>query len=78
MAQKITVYSTQACPFCMRLKQFLKENNIDFENIDISTNAEKTQEMVERSGQMGVPVIDIDGKIIVGFDKDKITQALGL
>ena len=78
MAQKITVYSTQACSFCIRLKQFLKENNIEFENIDISTNAEKTKEMVERSGQMGVPVIDIDGEIIIGFDKDKITQALGL
>jgi len=78
MDKKIKVYSTPTCPFCVRAKQFLKENNIDFEDIDVSANQEKVQEMVQKSGQMSVPVLDIEGEIIVGFDKDKIKAALGL
>ena len=78
MAKKVMVYSTPSCPFCSRTKQFLQENNVEFENIDVSTDQQKAQEMVDKSGQMGVPVIDIDGEVIVGFDKDKIKQALGL
>lgn len=76
MADKITVYSTSTCPHCKRVKSFLKENNVTFDNIDVSENQEKAKEMVEKSGQMGVPVLDIDGEIIVGFDKDKITKKL--
>lgn len=78
MDKKVVVYSTPACPYCMKIKEFLKENNIDFENIDISSAQEKIDEMVKKSGQMGVPVVDIDGQIIVGFDKGKIKEALGL
>lgn len=78
MDKKVTVYSTPTCPFCVRAKQFLKENSIRFEDIDVSENQEKAQEMIKRSGQMGVPVLDIDGKIIVGFDKEKIKEALGI
>lgn len=78
MAKKVTVYSTPTCPFCIRVKQFLKDSNIDFENIDVSTDQAKAQDMINRSGQMGVPVIDIDGVIIVGFDKDKIKETLGI
>jgi len=78
MDKKIKVYSTPTCPFCVRTKQFLKENNIDFEDIDVSANQEKVQEMVQKSGQMSVPVLDIEGEIIVGFDKEKISKALGL
>jgi len=78
MDKKVTVYSTATCPFCIRAKQFLKENNIRFEDIDVSVNQEKAQEMIKRSGQMGVPVLDIDGDIIVGFDKEKIKETLGI
>ena len=78
MDKKVTVYSTSTCPYCIRAKQFLQENNIIFENFDISANQEKTQEMIQKSGQMGVPVLDIDGEIIVGFDKEKIKKVLGL
>lgn len=78
MAKTIVVYSTPACPFCIRAKQFLKENNIQFEEIDVSENQEKAQEMIKKSGQMGVPVLEIDDKIIVGFDKDKIKEALAI
>jgi len=72
------VYSTPTCPYCIRAKQFLTENNIVFENYDVSTEHQKAEEMVQKSGQMGVPVLDIEGEIIVGFDKEKIKQALGL
>jgi len=76
--KKVKIYSTPTCPFCMMSKKFLKENNIDFEDIDVSTDQAKAQEMVQKSGQMAVPVIDIDGEIIVGFDKEKIRKTLGL
>lgn len=78
MDKKVKIYSTPACPFCMMAKKFLRENNIDFEDMDVSADQAKAQEMVQKSGQMAVPVIDIDGEIIVGFDKEKIIKALGL
>lgn len=78
MAKKITVYSTPTCPFCIRAKQFLKESNIQFIDIDVSTNSDKADEMIKKSGQMGVPVLEIDGVIIVGFDKEKIKKELGI
>lgn len=76
--KKVTVYSTPTCPFCMKTKQYLQDNGIEFDNIDVSQDQAKVQEMVEKSGQMGVPVIDIEGEIVVGFDRDKIASALGL
>ena len=76
--KKVKVYSTPTCPFCIRAKQFLKESAVSFEDIDVSVNHEAAQEMIKRSGQMGVPVIDIDGELIVGFDKEKIKKALGI
>jgi len=78
MAKRVVVYSTSTCPFCIRAKQFLNDNNIHFENIDVGENPEKAQEMMDKSGQMGVPVLDIDGEIIIGFDKAKIRGALGI
>ena len=78
MDKKVMVYSTPTCPYCIRTKQFLKEHNVDFEDIDVSTNKVKTDEMIQKSGQMSVPVLDIDGEIIVGFDKAKIEATLGL
>ncbi|MFA4889612.1 MAG: glutaredoxin domain-containing protein [Candidatus Omnitrophota bacterium] len=74
----VLVYSTLACPYCIRAKQFLKEKQIIFTELDVSADQKAAEEMVKKSGQMGVPVLDIDGEIIVGFDKEKITQALGL
>ena len=78
MYKKVKIYSTSTCPYCIRTKQFLKENNVLFEDSDVSANEEAAKEMIEKSGQMGVPVLDIDGQIIVGFDKEKIKNALGL
>lgn len=73
---KIKVYSTPTCPYCHLAKEFLKEMNFDFEDIDVSQNEEAAQEMIEKSGQMGVPVIDIDGEIIVGFNRSEIERIL--
>lgn len=78
MAKNVLVYSTPACPWCVRTKQFLKDNNIAFSDIDVSSGQQAAEEMVRKSGQMGVPVLDIEGEIIVGFDKEKIQKALGL
>ena len=76
MSKKVNVYSTPTCPFCIRVKQFLKESAVSFEDIDVSVDQEKAQAMIKKSGQMGVPVIDIDGTLIVGFDKEKIKEDL--
>ena len=76
--KNVTVYSTPTCPFCIRVKQFLADNEVHFEDIDVGANPDKAQEMMQKSGQMGVPVLDIEGEIIIGFDKDKITRALGI
>jgi len=78
MEKMVKVYSTPTCPFCVRAKQFLKENNIAFEDVDVSTDEKAVEEMIEKSGQMGVPVLDIDGNVVIGFDKEKIKRLLGL
>jgi glutaredoxin-like YruB-family protein len=78
MAKSVIVYSTSACHWCIRVKQFLKENNILFLDWDVSVDQLAKDEMIKKSGQMGVPVLDIDGEIIIGFDKEKIKLALGL
>jgi glutaredoxin-like YruB-family protein len=72
----IKVYSTPTCPYCVTLKNFLKEHDIQFEDIDVSQNEIAQKEMIENSGQYGVPVVDIDGQIIIGFDQDKIKKLL--
>lgn len=78
MVENIKVYSTPTCPYCIKTKQFLKNNNIEFEDIDVSSNQKAAEEMIQKSGQMGVPVLDIEGQIIVGFDEGTISKALGL
>ncbi len=75
---KVKVYSTPTCPWCVREKEFLKENNIAFEEINVAADEKAAQEMFDRSGQMGVPVTDVGGEIIVGFDKPKLKKALKL
>ena len=74
----IIVYSTPNCYYCVQLKDFLKKNNIKFQDIDVSKSKEKAKEMIKKSGQMGVPVTDINGKIIIGFDKEAIKEELNI
>jgi glutaredoxin-like YruB-family protein len=73
---KIKVYSTPSCPYCHLTKEFLKENNIEFEDVDVSKDEAALMEMINKSGQMGVPVIDIDGEIIVGFNRAEIERII--
>jgi glutaredoxin-like YruB-family protein len=75
---KVRVFSTPACPYCYMAKDFLKENGVPFEDINVAQDQKAANEMVEKSGQMGVPVIEIDGQIIIGFDREAIKKALGL
>jgi glutaredoxin 3 len=72
----VIVYSTKMCPYCVLAKKYLESKEINFEDVDISSDYSKALEMVKKSGQQGVPVIDIDGQIIVGFDKQKIDEIL--
>lgn len=70
------IYSTPTCVYCKTLKGYFKKNGIEFEDIDISKDEKQLQKMIKDSGQMGVPVVDIDGEIIIGFDKEKIDNLL--
>lgn len=75
---KVTIYSTPTCTYCKMVKSYLKEKGVPFTDHDVSRDRAKAEEMVRRSGQMGVPVVDINGKIIVGFNKPEIDKALGI
>lgn len=75
---KVKIYSTPVCPYCDMAREFLEKNNIKFEEIDVSENEAAAREMIEKSGQMGVPVLDINGKIIIGFNVSEIKKALKL
>jgi glutaredoxin-like YruB-family protein len=75
---EVILYTTPTCTYCKSAKAFFEEHGIDYEEIDVSRDVEKAQELIEKSGQTGVPVIEIDGEIIIGFDKRRIAKALGL
>ena len=72
----VTIYTTNTCPYCHMAKDYFKEHNVEFKEFNVSEDHDKAREMIEKSGQSGVPVIDIEGKIIVGFDKEAIEKAL--
>lgn len=72
----IKIYSTPTCPYCKLAKDFLKSKNIVFQDIDVSADPQAVNEMIEKSGQMGVPVIEIGDKIIIGFNQLKLEEAL--
>ncbi|MEW6294886.1 MAG: glutaredoxin domain-containing protein [Candidatus Diapherotrites archaeon] len=72
----VIVYSTPTCPYCHMVKDYLKQKNVSFQDIDVARDQSKAQEMIKKSGQMGVPVIDIDGKIIIGFDRPRLEEIL--
>jgi glutaredoxin-like YruB-family protein len=75
---RVIVFSTPTCTYCNLAKKYFRQNKVRFRDVDVSRDQAAARDMVRRSGQMGVPVIDIGGKIIVGFDKPKINQLLGL
>lgn len=74
---KIKVYTTPTCPYCKLVKEYLHEQGNEFSEVDVAGDPSAANEMVKLSGQMGVPVIDIDGQIIVGWNKDALEEAIG-
>lgn len=76
--KKVTVFSTPTCPYCVMAKDYLTSKNVEYTDVDVSINEEKAMEMVQKSGQMGVPQLWIDDKIVIGFNKLAIDELLGL
>lgn len=75
---KVTIYTTPTCVYCKMTKAFFKENNVQYEEKDVSIDRVAVDEMIQKSNQMGVPVIDIDGKILIGFDKEGLSRLLNI
>jgi len=75
---RVIVFSTPTCTYCNMAKKYFREKGIKFKDVDVSRDAAAARDMVRRSGQQGVPVIDIGGKIVVGFDRVKIDKYLGI
>jgi glutaredoxin 3 len=75
---EVKIYTTSTCPYCTMAKDFLKENKIQYTEIDVGRDREKADEMIKKSGQMAVPVIEIGDEIIIGFDKKRISELLGI
>lgn len=78
MAKKITIYSTPTCVYCKMTKEFLQKNSIPYEEFNVAEDDKAREEMVQKSHQLGVPVIDIDGEIFVGFNRAELEKSLGL
>ncbi len=75
---RVLVFTTQTCPWCVRVKQYLRERQVPFREIDVSRNASAARDLVRKTGQTGVPVVEIDGRPIIGFDRAQIDKQLGL
>jgi len=76
--KKVIVYSTPSCPYCTLVKNFLKEHNIKFEDKNVAFDRAAREEMIQKTGQLGVPVIDIDEKVIIGFNEEQLRQLLNI
>ncbi len=77
-AHRVLVFTTPSCPWCLRAKAYLRERRIGFREVDVSRDIAAARDLVRRTGQMGVPVVEIDGRPIVGFDRPAIDRLLGL
>ncbi len=76
--KKVTIYSTPVCHYCAMAKEYFKANGVAYEEFDVASNADKRKEMMEKSGQLGVPVILIDDSVVVGFNRPKLAQLLNI
>jgi len=76
--KKIQIYTTPGCAYCHMAKEYFKSKSLEYEDIDVFKDVQKRQEMIQETGQMGVPVIKINGKIVIGFNKSKINELLDL
>lgn len=78
MDKTVTIYSTPTCHFCQMSKDFFKENGVNYTEYNVASDLDKRQEMITKSGQMGVPVIFVNDDMVVGFDKDRLSSLLGV
>ena len=76
--KKVIIYTTPGCIYCQMAKEWFQEKGVEYEEYDVSVDTEKRDEMIEKTGQMAVPVIEIDGEIVIGFDKPRLSQLLGV
>ncbi len=74
----VTIYTTPSCVYCKMAKEFFKENNVKYRELNVAEDDEAREEMVEKSGQMGVPVIMVGDQVIIGFDEDKVSEVLSI
>ncbi len=74
----VLIYSTPTCPYCHMAKDFFKKHNVEYKDVNVAADENALRDMITKSGQMGVPVIDVNGQIIVGFDKEGIAAALNI
>lgn len=77
-ANKVKIYTTSTCPWCVKTKEFLKAHNVKYEEVNVGVDEKARNEMFEKSGQFGVPVTNVNGTIIVGYDKEALKKALSL
>jgi glutaredoxin-like YruB-family protein len=75
---EVKIYSTPTCPWCKRAKQFFADNGVSYQDFDVASDVAARKDMMDKSGQLGVPVIDIDGEIIIGYDEPRLKKALNL
>ncbi len=78
MDKQVILYTSPTCGYCGMVKSFFEENNVKYEEYDVSVDEKKSSEMVEKSGQMGVPVVTVGEEVVIGFDKNKLVELLGL
>ena len=78
MAKTVKIYTTPSCTYCKLSKQYFKENGIEYTEVDVAADEKARNEMIQRTGQMGVPVIDIDGEIVIGFDQERLAEMLNI
>lgn len=76
--KNVTIYTTPTCVYCKRTKEFFGEHNVQYQERDVASDSASREEMVKKSGQMAVPVIDIDGEIVVGFDERRLADLLSI
>ena len=76
--KNVSIYSTPSCVYCNMAKSFFKANGVTYTEFNVASDLDKRKEMIDKTGQMGVPVIDIGGEVIVGFDEAKLRSTLGI
>jgi glutaredoxin 3 len=76
--KSVSIFTTQTCGYCKMAKEFFQKNNVQYNEYDVGVDLERRKEMIEKSGQMGVPVIFVDENVVVGFNKGKLTELLGI